>query len=284
MTIQEIRARAHAQKPASFFETETAFRLAADFILADVLDCDTTAFLQAPEREVSLPSEDQFEQKFQAYLAGTPVAYIVGWQEFYGRPFAVSPETLIPRPETEQIIDGVKEKIGTRPLRVWDVGTGTGAIAITLSKECPQLAVCAVDQSEGALQIARQNNRALGAQVDIQRSDLLSVFSADGRKADIIIANLPYVSLAEYDELHASVRDHEPKIALVGGEEGTEIIFQFLDESCRCLEDQGWVFVEIGCRQGESVSDRMKALGFQKVTVQKDYAGLDRVVMGQWKG
>jgi len=232
-------------------------------------------------REEPLPPEaaNRFADLVARAAQGEPLAHLVGEREFYGLPFCVTPDVLIPRPETESLVDVVldwaKEKGITAP-RLVDVGTGSGAIAITLALKLPWARVSAVEISWAALSIARQNaiRHEIANRVGFVLGDLLDALSGP---FDVIVANLPYINAEELTAL--DVGRWEPRVALNGGEDGLFLIRRLLDQVPARLAPGGLLALEMGYDQGERVVDLCRdALPDSCVTKLADLAGLDRIV------
>jgi len=210
-------------------------------------------------------------------MGGKPTQYITGRQEFYGREFRVTPAVLIPRPETEHLVEAALAVL--RPgVTVVDVGCGSGAIAVTLALES-QARVIATDVSVEALVVARENARKLGARVEFVAGDLVSMVGRVG----VIVSNPPYVPAVDRTVLQREVRDYEPHVALFGGETGLEIYRRLIDDAGRVLEGGGWLVVELGFGLAEAVRG-MLGDGWSEVRVTPDLAGIPRVLVGRWRG
>ena len=197
----------------------------------------------------------RFEALLKRRLRAEPVQYLRGSQEFYGRSFAVSPAVLIPRPETELVMETVLELFQDRqwPLRMADVGTGSGVLAVTLALEYPASSVVGLDVSAEALRLAEHNAGALGLErrllaggVRFAVSDLLEAVGVD--RLDVIVSNPPYVPLVDMDGLHAQVREYEPHLALFGGDDGHDVLRRLVPQAWNRLEPGGWLVLETGGR------------------------------------
>ncbi|HEX7829653.1 MAG TPA: peptide chain release factor N(5)-glutamine methyltransferase [Thermoanaerobaculia bacterium] len=206
---------------------------------------------------------------------GEPLQYIRGTTEFYSRTFAVDDRVLIPRPETELLVEAALER-APKNGRVIDIGTGSGCIAITIERERPDLFVVSVDRSVDALAVATKNRRALDSRARLAASDLMS--SVRGT-FDVIVSNPPYVPLGEYEELAVEVRIHEPRIALTPGPLGTEIIERLLDESHALLSPRGHVILEVGYGQEDAIRAIAKSQRYDVDAFLPDLAGIPRVVV-----
>ncbi len=219
---------------------------------------------------------------------GEPVAYLLGYREFYGREFAVSPAVLIPRPETEMLVDlALATKVGaddtagsvaTSAPRILDLGTGSGCIAITLALEIPSAQVCAVDASEAALLVACKNAERLGASVRLLQSDWFG--SLSGEKFDLIVANPPYI--AERDP-HLGVEDlrHEPRDALASGADGLDAIRRIVADAPAHLLAGGQLWLEHGYDQAVAMRELLAAAGLRDIEQHRDVAGIVRVSGGR---
>lgn len=205
---------------------------------------------------------------------GEPLDYVLGEVEFYGCKYKVDRRALIPRPETEILIDFIARGIGSAFGGLWDLCTGTGYIGIALKKKCPALSVSLSDLSSEALSLAAENALLNGVDVELLHGDLLIPFR--GRKADIITVNPPYISVKEYFTLDPSVRNFEPKMALVGGEKGTEFFERLADDLPSFLNPKGKVFLEIGSTQGDEMQKIFSSPVWVKREVHMDWSGKAR--------
>lgn len=256
--------------------------LAARVLACHVLELDATGYA-LNRREVVDPQQATTIRALVArHGAGEPVAYITGVREFYGREFRVTPATLIPRPETEVLVEhGLAAIAGVQAPRVADLGAGTGCIGLSIAAERSDAGVTLVETDPDTVAVLCDNAEALGVapRVHIQHADMTR--SLAGR-FHCILSNPPYISRAEYEDLHASVQDHEPYGALVGGTVGTEVIAAMLPACVAALEPDGTLAMEIGAEQSAAVTDLFCKAGLKQVQVVTDLAGLDRVVTGRW--
>ena len=215
--------------------------------------------------------------------AGEPVQYVLGETEFLGHVFKVDPRALIPRPETELLVERV---LGCAPLwqnpkpRIVDVGTGCGCIVISLALARPAAVYAALDVSDAALALARENalRHGVAERIGFAREELADF--VDPGTVDAIVANLPYIPTAEIAKLPVHIRDHEPREALDGGPDGLAHISALVEDAAIALKPGGFLFLEIGHDQRERVQKLMEQVGFERITVTKDLAGHDRVVEG----
>lgn len=213
--------------------------------------------------------------------SGEPMAYLLGSREFYGRPFKTTSAALIPRPETEHLVEAVLEKLPPQG-RVWDLGTGSGAVAVTLACERPDAAVFASDVSTAALALARENARLLGAEAafgsgswfDVERQAEWS----DGY--DVIVSNPPYIEAGDPHLQQGDLR-FEPQNALTDFADGLSCIRTLAAEAATYLKPQGWLMVEHGYNQGDAVRRIFTENGWQNVETRRDLAGLERLTVGQ---
>jgi release factor glutamine methyltransferase len=262
-------------------------RMNGEVLLMFALGCDRAYLYSHPERELTSEEESRYEEAIARRASGYPSQYITGHQEFWGLDLIVTPAVLIPRPETEHIIEVVLEIARAaeyngqagRPKLV-DVGTGSGAIALALAKELPAAEVLAVDVSPTALEIARANaaRLQLDARVRLQESDVLDSVVRDG-SFDFVISNPPYVALSEADKVQDVVKKHEPKVAVFAGEHGLDIIRRLIPEAHGALCPGGYLVMEIGYSMSEAVMGIMD--GFEEVHAVPDLAGIPRVVIGR---
>jgi len=248
-------------------------RLIAELLLGHALHCGRTYFYAHPEQELREVEWLHYGRYLDERMRGKPAQYIVRRQEFYGREFAVSHDVLIPRPETELLVETIL-KLNPAPGPIVDIGAGSGAISITLALELKRT-VIATDLSFEALEIAKSNALRLGADVYFLHADLCAPF-ADG-VADIVVSNPPYVPLADRATLQREVRDWEPSLALYGGPSGMSIHERLIPEAKRVLKPGGLLAVEIGF--GQSAAIRALAAGWHHLELIPDLAGIPRVVV-----
>ena len=206
---------------------------------------------------------------------GEPVAYLTGRREFWGLDLEVGPATLVPRPESELLVELCRAHVPASGY-VLDVGTGSGAIAVALACECPDLTLTATDVDPAALEVARRNAERLGARVEFLVADLFE--GLEGRCFDVVVSNPPYVAA---DDPHLAALAFEPRQALVGGKDGLDILRRLIADAPARLAPAGWLLVEHGADQGAAVRDLFAAAGFRDVHTHPDLAGLERATLGR---
>jgi len=257
-------------------------RLNAELLVLFVLGRERAYLYAHPERELSSEEQSRYDEVIRERARGCPTQYITGHQEFWGLDLLVSPAVLIPRPETEHVVETVLELVKryeAEPpgkLRLIDVGTGSGCIALALASELPKAEVHACDISEEALEMARINAARLGLdrRVRFRKSDLLAAYSRD--TFDFVVANPPYVGDSEADKVQKQVREFEPKVAVFSGEEGMDIYRRLIPQATDALKPGGWFVAEIGFSAEEKV--RGLLAGWQDVQVTQDLQGIPRVI------
>jgi release factor glutamine methyltransferase len=249
-------------------------------LLSAVLGVERAYLLLHPNRNLTREQQERFEALVARCAAGEPLAYILGRRGFYDREFFITPAVLIPRPETELLLEQALVFLKGCPEGVAvDVGTGSGALAVTVAALCPQAAVYAVDISPAALDVARHNAAEHGVdeRVVFFEDDLLTPLLERNLKANIIMANLPYVASGDLAEL--AVSRYEPHLALDGGEDGLDLVRRLLAQAPAVLHPGGRVLLEIGADQGAAAWALAHAAFPQaRVEVIPDYAGLDRII------
>ncbi len=261
-------------------------RLDAEILLAFCLNCDRLEFLKNPTMIVSEKLFAGFTNLIARRLRWEPVAYITGRKNFWTFSLEVNQAVLIPRPDTEIIVEetlDVCRKTDSAKLKILDIGTGSGAIALALAKEIPFAEIIATDISAAALALARKNAHALDLEnkIDFRPGNL---FDPVEGVFDIIVSNPPYISEEDYKKLPAGVKDYEPAAALLAGKKGTEFFETLLDQAPGYLKKNGWLLLEIGAKQEEDVRGLLEESGFyERITMRRDYAGLPRVMRARRK-
>lgn len=261
-------------------------RLDAEVLLAHALKADRSYLYRHPEEPLTQEAASAFQALAARRLRGEPVAYLLGRKEFWSLVFEVNEQVLIPRPDTECLVEEVL-KVCTSGVsscfRILDLGTGSGAIGVTLAWELTHAHVVATDISPGALDVARRNAGRHGVE---QRMTFLvgHLFTPLSGKFDIIVSNPPYISTTEFETLPVDVRGYEPALALLAGPGGTFFHEQIIAECSEYLNEGGWLFLEIGSGQRQRVEALLAATGlFENIRFRRDDAGLDRAASAKRK-
>jgi len=254
-------------------------RLTAEVLLCHAIHAERPFLYAHPERELREVEWIHYGRYLHERLTGKPTQYITGRQEFYGREFRVTPDVLIPRPETELVVETALE-VGRGARRIVDVGAGSGAIAVTLQLEA-HATVYGTDISSAALAVAAENAKKLGARVEFLCCDLMSAIAS--RSMDVIVSNPPYVPEAERASLQREVRDHEPEMALFAGPTGFEIYERLVAEAERVLCPGSWMVLELGYKSRDRVLG-MFGPRWRDVRVVPDLAGIPRVLAARMEG
>jgi release factor glutamine methyltransferase len=255
-------------------------RLNAELLMMLVLGRDRAYLYAHPERELTSEEEFHYGNVIHERARGVPTQYITGHQEFWGLDLLVSPAVLIPRPETEHLVETVLEMVKqlkpVATLKLVDVGTGSGAIALALASELPRAEIHACDISDDALEMAQINAARLGLEqrVNFRKSDLLSAYA--GEDFDFVVSNPPYVGESEMDKVQKQVREFEPKIAVFSGEEGMDIYRRLIPQAREVLKPGGWFVCEIGFSAEAKVKELLD--GWADIQVSADLQGIPRVI------
>ena len=253
-------------------------RVDVEYLLMSVLGCQRTYLYSRPEAHLSEAQHTQFLAQLARREQGEPIAYIVGSQAFWTLELNVAPCTLIPRSETELLVELALDKAGSEA-RILDLGTGTGAVALSLAAELPQAHVEAVDVHSDAVTLAQANAaKHQLARAHIYQSDWFE--QVQGR-FDVIVSNPPYIEHADPHLERGDLR-FEPSLALVSGADGLDAIRAIVTHAPQYLMDDAWLMMEHGWNQGEAVRQLLLNAGFKAVTTHCDYAGHERVTMGLW--
>jgi release factor glutamine methyltransferase len=261
------------------FHSLSSPRLDAEILLSNVLQLSRAQLHAYPERELTPEQQQQLQQWVQRRLDGESVAHILGEKEFWSLPLVVNSSTLIPRPETEQLVEQVLQLLPAASVQaVADLGTGSGAIALALAHERPHWQVVATDIDPATLQTARQNAERLGLSwVEFREGDWCAALPA--KKYHVIVSNPPYLR-ADDPHLTTDSLRFEPSGALIAGADGLAALRVIIAQARAYLADQGWLLLEHGYDQGKAVRSLMVEAGFTDVTTLQDLAGLDRITLG----
>ena len=265
--------------------TEHGIELAGmkcEWLLSHLLKCRRLELALHYQEALPTARTQDFADGLARLAAGEPVQYVTGETEFMGLPLNVDKRVLIPRPETEQLVEyALKTAMAAEPdsLHVADVGTGSGCIAIALTSALPESIIHAFDISEQALEVARENARRLKLhQIHFQHNDLLENQTA--ASMDLVIANLPYIGHDDMPGLPGEVKDFEPGLALEGGGSGTELVERLVAQCATVLKPGGHVFLEIGETQGDALNKTMARHGYSHILLRTDLAGRPRFLYG----
>jgi release factor glutamine methyltransferase len=282
-----------------------SFTLSAELLLLHVAARDRTWLYSHPEENLPQEITDRFFALIARRAAGEPTQYLTGKQEFWGLEFEVTPDVLIPRPETEHVIEVALDRLALRELRagrpqktigeglqIADIGTGSGCIAIALAKELPKAEFVATDISRAALEVAGRNaaRHGVGERIRFVRADLLEVSGEERMTSgettapflfDLVASNPPYIGRREAPTLAREVRDHEPEIALFGGEEGYELYGDLIAQAASNLKPGGLLVLELGHETLPAVQPLFDAANWTRVGVTNDLAGIPRVIAAE---
>lgn len=263
-------------------------RVDAEWLTAHALGCTRSELFAKSDRTPTIEEAAAIEGFLHRRERREPLAYILGTVRFRGLTLEIGPGALVPRPETELVAErailrarAASEHGGTPT--IVDVGTGTGAIALALAAEVPRARIFAIESSAAARGWTLRNLARTGLRVTLLPGELLQpLHPALGGNCDLIVANLPYLSEDEWEVTEPELKRYEPRDALVGGPTGLELIVDLIEQAEHRLSHAGWLVLEIGETQAETVTTFMHARGYREVTVSKDLAGRDRCVEGRW--
>ena len=272
-------------------------RMNAELLIMFTLDCDRAYLYAHPERELTPDEIQRYDEALARRATGVPAQYITGHQEFWGLDFIVSPAVLIPRPETEHVVEAVlelaKPKIverraspqacpeRSRRVRIVDVGTGSGAIALALAKELPTAEIHATDISPPALEVARANaaRHELTSRIEFHRTDLLGGLPPSS--FDIVVSNPPYVGDSEEESVQLEVRKFEPRNAVFAGPTGLEVIERLIPQAREALRPGGWLVFEISGTIADRARSLLSSWDWDDVAIRNDLQGIERVAIAR---
>ena len=284
LNIRDILNRA-----ASDFEksgSNTA-RLDAEVLFSAWLQADRLEFYRTPEKIIGKEKISGFEGWIKRRAQGEPVAYITGIKEFWSLPFEVNRDVLVPRPETEILVE---ETIKTcramerKGLRILEIGVGSGAVSVSLAVELPEACFTATDVSPGALFLSRKNARAHGVEgcIDFLSGDLFEPVSG---LFDVVVSNPPYISTEEFERLPREIREYEPQQALLAGTDGVFYHGKIIEGGRRCLKKGGWLLMEMGAGQNERIKKMLRdSEAYSDIETRRDYGGVERVIKARKAG
>lgn len=279
-SIKQILSASEASLIAANNSSTQEAKFEAQLLLQNVLQVNRAWLIVHEQEELPADAGKKFTALLTRRLQGEPIAYILGSREFYGLDLIVTCDTLIPRPDTETLVEAALAKIANNATdQILDLGTGTGAIALAIAKNRPLAHIIAVDSSEAALSVARKNCQTLGIlNVEFRLSAWFAAL--DGKKFDLIVSNPPYI---EQDDIHLTQGDlrFEPRSALASGQDGLDDIRQIIDNCLVYLKPQGWLMLEHGYNQAESVADLMAENGLVNIETLKDFGNNDRVTLAK---
>ncbi len=255
-------------------------RLDAELLLAEILKVDRVGIYLNYDRPLDSHELELIRPLVRKRGQREPLQYLLGYTEFWSRRFQVTPDVLIPRPDTEILVEEALRQVPETPGRILDVGTGSGAIAISLAGELPKWEVTGFDLSSAALAVAKENGQLNGLNDRISwiNGDLASL---PQQTYDLIVSNPPYIAKSEWDALMPEVRCHEPQMALLAEENGLLCYRLLAAQALSRLTKGGWLLVEIGASQGAAVKQLFQDAGLRDIYLREDYAGLPRVVGGR---
>lgn len=272
---------------SSFLTANGRDENAGEILLKHLMNMNRSQLLANFQTALPVQIAEEFRRAVELHVSGTPVQYIIGREDFYGRAFAVNKEVLIPRPETEELIEHTLRRISSRfreksGLALVDIGTGSGAIAITMKLEEPELTVIATDIAEASLIVAQNNAKALEADVIFMQGDLLQPFLERGERFDIVLSNPPYIPVSDRETMSVVVTGHEPHRALFAGTDGLDFYRRFMNELPRAINQPGLVGFEVGAGQGKAVADMLQeTFPHAAVSIEFDINGKDRMVFAE---
>jgi release factor glutamine methyltransferase len=260
-------------------------RLNAELLLADILKMKRLELYLSYEKPLSEKEKTKYREYLRRRGEHEPLQYILGYTEFYGNKYIVNPSVLIPRPETELLVEKIaKENLSPDLIRVLDIGTGSGNIAISLKKELPTAEVTGVDKSDEALEVAELNcKKILGSEeVVFQQADIFDDdFPARFNGFDIVVSNPPYVSIEEFKTLDSEVKDFEPQSAVTDNSDGYNFYRRIAELANLLLLPKGKLYLEIGHSEAEGIVDMLRNSGLKNIEVTKDLAGIERIIKGE---
>jgi release factor glutamine methyltransferase len=282
MTLRELAAEAESRLLAGAHPERA--RRDAEFLLLHASQRSRAWLLAHGDDEANAMERGALDALLERRAAGEPIQYITGEAEFYGLPFAVTRDVLIPRPETEHLVEEVLRlaaELPEGPLQIADIGTGSGAIAVALARSLPRAHLDATDLSPDALGIARKNaeRNGVAGRIDFLEGDLLAPLA--GRSFQMIASNPPYVPLGDVDGLAVEVREYEPHAALFAGQDGLDVYRRLVPEAHAHLAAGGWLVMEIGYGQQAAIAGLLEGIGYSGIHFVADYQGIPRVACGQ---
>ncbi len=280
MTIKDIIIK-YSKELETISDTP---RLDVEILLEKALgDVDNLYIRLNLNKQVTKDEEELFKSLIEDRIKGRPIAYIVGNREFMGLDFYVKEGVLIPRPDTEPLVEELIELCSDkRNLNILDIGTGSGAITISLAKYLPNSNVTSFDMYDIPLEVGKINaiNNHVDDRITFIKSDVFSAIENTNTQFDVIVSNPPYIPKKDIETLHTQVKDYEPYTALEGGDDGLDFYRKITEQSRKYLKENGILAYEVGHDQAQAVSKIMKDNGYSKIYTKKDLQGIERVVIG----
>ncbi len=270
-----VRAQLGAAS-ARLAQASTSPRLDAELLLAKALEWPRSRLYSRPDEPLSLAAQQRFLELLSARAGGQPIAYLLGNQEFWSLELELGGDCLVPRPETEGLVEFALRR-DEPALEVLDLGAGSGAIAIAIAHERPRWRVCAVERSSAALRWAKRNGQRHQVDVEWRQGDWFA--AVPQRRFDLIVSNPPYLAA---NDPHLPQLQHEPRQALVAGPDGLEDLLHIIEHAPAHLRGPGLLALEHGMEQGEAVRLALHQRGFDSIQTEKDLAGLERISHGRW--
>lgn len=269
------------QWASSFLVDNGREETAARIVMQHILGTSYSEVMLHLQDALTAEQQEKFKELIEEHASGRPVQYCVGSEEFYGRSFIVDESVLIPRPETEELVLGTINRMNkifkNQNLKLADIGTGSGAIALSMKLECPELTVVATDLSEAALTTAQKNAQRLAADIEFRLGDLTKPLS--GEKFDIVLSNPPYIAFDEAKEMSNTVLEHEPHSALFAEEDGLILYRKLAEQLPPLMNKPALIGLEIGYTQGEQVAQFFKnSFPQATVSIEKDINGKPRMI------
>lgn len=269
---------------SSFLKEKSRDENAGELLLQHYMGMNRASFLASLRDELDANVFEDFKKGVFLHAEGKPIQYIIGYEEFYGRSFQVNEDVLIPRPETEELVFGALKRMDRifgerKALEIADIGTGSGAIAITLKLEKTDLQVTATDIYEPTLALAAENAKALGADIQFVEGDLLEPLMTSGKKFDVVISNPPYIPISDMEWMSEVVLEHEPHRALFAGTDGLDIYKRLIESLPEVLKNEALVGFEVGAGQSRAVAELLEqAFPQADIEIVHDINGKDRIV------
>jgi release factor glutamine methyltransferase len=249
------------------------------WVVSEIMELSKAAIKAFPEKELPVSQQKQVYAILTELKTGKPLQYILGYTEFYGLRFVVNPAVLIPRPETEELVEWILNSVDTRELFILDIGTGSGCIPISLKKNLPGANISAIDISQEALQTAKSNAQLNEVEVNFIEADILKKTQLTTHKFQLIVSNPPYVTPADKVQMHVNVVDFEPHTALFVPQDDPLLFYRAIaDFAIGNLTPNGLLFLEINESYGHETVDLLNSKGFKSIEIRKDMSGRDRMI------